>query len=504
MRRVPRQVWILAANRFLTACAGFLGFYLFLYLTGPRDVPLATAGVIAGVVGAGSIAGNFTGGWFADRYGHRRVMQAAALAGSLGILAIPWLPVPALAVALPLTTYMLGVGGVAQSAIIAVATGPEHRRAAIAIGRSAMNAGTIVGPLIGALLAAHSYTAMFVIEGLALLIVRQVVAQLLPADAGAPAHGGPTPRMWRALLADRRLLALLPAILVVDVVYRQLYSTLPVYLRDSGHAVGLYAALIAVGSGAILCLEIPVALALRRFRAPVIMGVGYGLVGVGFAMFGLGTATALMVGAMLTLTAGEILYKTTATAHLADSAPPGLVARYQGLYSGLATSGLVLAPPLGAAVYGNAPGVLWPVCAVAALGAAAVAVWVGRGRQRGKRRGGGVAGGGPGVLGDGVAGDGVGGGGGVRAGVGASAAGDGGVGGGGGVRAGVGASAAGDGGVGGGGGVRAGVGASAAGDGGAGGGVVGVGPSGLGDGGVPATRQGAEAEADAAGGGRRQ
>lgn len=379
MRRLPRQVWILAANRFLTACAGFLGFFLFLYLTGPRGVPLATAGVIAGAVGVGSIAGNFTGGWFADRCGHRRVMQTAGLVGAAGILAVPWLPVAALAAALPLTTYVLGVGGVAQSAIIAVATGPEHRRAAIAIGRSAMNAGCIVGPLAGALLAAHSYTAMFVIEGVALLVVRQVVAVLLPADAGV-SHipGGKAPGMWRSLLADRRLLALLPAILVVDVVYRQLYSTLPVYLRDNGHGVALYATLIAIGSGAILCLEIPVALALRRFRAPVIIAVGYGLVGAGFVMFGLGTSAALMAGAMLVLTAGEILYKTTATAHLADNAPPGLVARYQGLYSGLATSGLVLAPPVGAAVYGAAPGLLWPMCGVAAAVAGGVAWWSGR------------------------------------------------------------------------------------------------------------------------------
>jgi len=379
MRRLPRQVWILAANRFLTACAGFLGFYLFLYLTGPRDVPLATAGVIAGAVGVGSIAGNFTGGWFADRYGHRRVMQTAGLVGAAGILAVPWLPVGVLAAVLPLTTYVLGAGGVAQSAIIAVATGPEHRRAAIALGRSAMNAGTIVGPLFGALLAAHSYTAMFVIEGVALLVVRQAAAVLLPADAGVShAPGGEAPGMWRSLLADRRLLALLPAILVVDVVYRQLYSTLPVYLRDNGHGVVLYATLIAIGSGAILCLEIPVALALRRFRAPVIIAVGYGLVGAGFVMFGLGTSVALMAGAMLVLTAGEILYKTTATAHLADSAPPGLVARYQGLYSGLATSGLVLAPPVGAAVYGAEPGLLWPLCGVAAAVAAGVAWWSGR------------------------------------------------------------------------------------------------------------------------------
>jgi len=34
-----------------------------------------------------------------------------------------------------------------------------------------------------------------------------------------------------------------------------------VYLRDHGKPVGLYAALIALGSGMILCLEIPAATA---------------------------------------------------------------------------------------------------------------------------------------------------------------------------------------------------------------------------------------------------
>ena len=48
-------------------------------------------------------------------------------------------------------------------------------------------------------------------------------------------------------------------VVLVDLVYRQLYSTLPVYLRDHGQPLGLYTLLIALGSGLILLLEVPVA-----------------------------------------------------------------------------------------------------------------------------------------------------------------------------------------------------------------------------------------------------
>ena len=111
-------------------------------------------------------------------------------------------------------------------------------------------------------------------------------------------------------------------------------------------------------------------LRLRRHRAFPIIAGGYALIGAGFALFGLPVSVATAVLAMVVLTAGEILYKTTATAHVLDAAPDHLVGQYQGLYSGASTSGSMLAAPIGTAVYAATPGLLWPLCFVAGLGAA--------------------------------------------------------------------------------------------------------------------------------------
>jgi dipeptide/tripeptide permease len=118
-------------------------------------------------------------------------------------------------------------------------------------------------------------------------------------------------------------------------------------------------------------LEVPVALRLRRLSSYSIIATGYALVGIGFALFGLPVSVASAVLAMVVLTSGEILYKTTATAHVLDAAPDHLVGQYQGLYTGAATSGTLLAGPVGTAVYAAAPALLWPLCGLAGLLAAA-------------------------------------------------------------------------------------------------------------------------------------
>lgn len=378
MRDIPRVIWLLAAGRFVTSAVSFMMLYFFLYLTTGRGLSPAAAGVVSGALGAGMLLGNFTGGRFGDRLGHRRVFLIAATVSSGLSVSVPWLPTPVLVLVAPVLGYVSATGGVAQGALIALAVPPGDRRRSVAVTRAAANAGFVLGPLIGALLVTYSFTAMFVIEGLAMVTIRMITARWLPAEAPAVRSAGRPPRLWHSVRADGRLLVLLPAIVAVDIVYRQLYSTLPLFLRDHGQPVGLYALLIALGSGIILILEIPVTVALRQRPSLLIIGVGYGLVGAGFALFGLGAVTGFAVAAMVVLTLGEVLYKTTTTAHVLDAAPAGLTGQYQGLYTGAATSGSTLAPALGGLLYGAAPALLWPVCGLVAGLAATVVLGLNR------------------------------------------------------------------------------------------------------------------------------
>nr|WTB30378.1 MFS transporter [Streptomyces sp. NBC_00830] len=373
LRNVPRTVRLLAFGAFLNGVVSFTFVYLFVYLTGPRELTVPQAGVIAGIGGVGLVAGNFTGGWFGDHYGHRRMLLAGALVSGAALVTLPVLPVAAMYGVLPLAQYAAGVVRAANSALVAVSVPEGGRRQSFALMRSGGNAGFTVGPPLGALIAAHfSYDWLFVVDGLGTLLFAVYASKVLPARGTVhtrPAHNPDTPGLRRELRARPAVPVLLAAILCVDLVYRQQYSTLPVFLADHGRSTQFYGWLLAINGGVILCLELPVTHALRR-RAPLsIVGAGLLLVGLGFAALIPGAGVLFAVTMMASVTAGEILYKTTATAYVADQAPAHAQGRFQSLYAGASISGQVLAPPLGGALYATAPGLLWPACAVLAGGA---------------------------------------------------------------------------------------------------------------------------------------
>ncbi|MER8194439.1 MFS transporter [Streptomyces microflavus] len=376
VRGVPRTVRLLALGVFLNAVVSITFVFLFVYLVGPRGLSAAQAGVISGIGGIGLVAGNFTGGWFGDRLGHRRALLAGACVSGAALVVLPALPVAALYGVLPLAQYAAGVARAANAALVAVSV-PEggSRRQSFALTRFAANGGFAIGPPLGALVATRfSYDWLFVADGLGTLLFALYAARILPARGSAhsaPAHDPDAPGLWHELRARPAVLVLLAAIVLVDLVYRQQYSTLPVFLADHGHGPQFYGWLLAVNGGVILLLELPAAHALRD-RAPLsVVGVGLLLVGLGYAVLIPGAGVLFAVTMMVSLTLGEVLYKTPATAYVADQAPGHAQGRFQSLYAGASISGQVLAPPLGAFLYAAAPGLLWPVCALLAAGAGA-------------------------------------------------------------------------------------------------------------------------------------
>jgi MFS family permease len=121
----------------------------------------------------------------------------------------------------------------------------------------------------------------------------------------------------------------------------------------------------------VLC-EAPLAVRLRGHRATRVIAVGFALVGAGLAILGVWPALAGATLAIVVITAGEMLYKPTATAHGADAAPEGMVGRYSSLYAAASISGMFLAPAIGGSAYEHAPQLLYPVAAALALAAGAV------------------------------------------------------------------------------------------------------------------------------------
>ncbi|ADB31405.1 major facilitator superfamily MFS_1 [Kribbella flavida DSM 17836] len=365
----------------LVSSAGALAWlYLTLYLVEDRGMSPQQAGFAAAAYGVGLLGGNLGGGWIGDRFGLRAAAVGSQVSWAVACLAMPIVPTTGLAVLAAVAGLCGGASRPNLSALVATAMPAHRRREGIALSRSASNAGFTIGPPLGGLLAAYDFSLVFVIDAATSLVLAVVVWRWVPRASRVVVRQASG--LWSALRQDRSILVLLAAIVVVDTVYRQLFATMPLLLRDAGSPAVAYGVLIGLSSVVIVLLEAPLAVRLGGHRALRVVAVGFVFVGIGLAALGVWPALGGAALAVAVITCGEMLYKPTATAHVADAAPEGMVGRYSSLYAAASISGMFLAPALGGTAYEHVPDLLYPAAAVLAFAAAAAVLVAGRAAGR--------------------------------------------------------------------------------------------------------------------------
>jgi MFS family permease len=349
-----------------------------LYLVSDRGLGEAAAGSIAAVWGVGMIAGNLAGGAVGDRFGLRPTLAFASLASAVGCLLVPLTPTPGLPVVLALMGALGGVGRPVSFALVTSALPTEHRRQATAWMRAVNNAGTVLGPPLGGLLAVHHFGAIFVIDAVASLMMLGVVLFVVPAAVRVPLPDGAPTRLLSALRQDPRFVLLLLTVVAADTAYRFAYSAVPWQLEALGAAPWIYGTTISLNCALIVVFEPWLAHRLRERPPERLIALGFLLVGVGWVVVAPSPGIVVVLVAVAVVTAGEMLYKPTATAHASDRAPDGMHGRYQSLYGAASIGGTVLAPPVAGALFGVSPQLMWTAGGVLAMAAAAVLAFTGR------------------------------------------------------------------------------------------------------------------------------
>ncbi|KQZ89465.1 hypothetical protein ASD62_09270 [Phycicoccus sp. Root563] len=372
MRELPVWVRWLLVGRFVNALGSMAWVFVPLYLVSDRGLDEVAAGSIAAVWGVGTIAGNLAGGSIGDRWGLRPTLAVASLASALGCVAVPLTPTTGLAAVLFVMGALGGIGRPVSFALVTSALPAQDRRQASAWMRSVNNAGTVLGPPLGGLLAVHHFGAVFVIDAVASLLMLAVVLLVVPASARATVADGAPRRVLDALRADPRFVLLLLTVVAADTAYRFAYSAVPWQLEALGAAPWVYGSTISLNCALIVFLEPWLAHRLRARRPEPLIVAGFVLVGVGWLVVAPSPAVVTVLAAVVVVTAGEMLYKPTATAHAADRAPEGMHGRYQSLYGAASIGGTVVAPPLAGALFSSSPHLMWVVGGLLALAAAAV------------------------------------------------------------------------------------------------------------------------------------
>jgi MFS family permease len=352
----PAPVRAILLGIFVNRLGAFLQAFLVLFLT-HRGFTSVQAGVALGVYGAGSVVGVLAGGSLTDRLGARTATVVSMTGSAALLLTILYAgSYPALLVVVGLVGAVSQLYRPASSALLSELTPKDRQVMIFAMYRLAMNLGTTAAPAIGAVLISVSYDLLFWTEAAAACGYAMIAAIALPrrtpvvAAEETAVEGGAAG--YRALLGDRRYLLYLLAAFANAAIYIQYVSTLPLAMRDAGHAIGWYGAMVSLNGFIVITCELLVTQVVQRWPVKVVVAAGFGLLGAGQAIYALPWGIAVFVVGTLVWTLAEIVGGPSVFAYPGMAAPAGLTGRYMGSMQAMFGLGTAVGPVLGVALYG--------------------------------------------------------------------------------------------------------------------------------------------------------
>lgn len=374
LRRLPRPVWVLFVGQFLNRFGTFVQVFLIIWLIDLGYSP-QQAGLAVASYGAGSLAAALVGGQLADRVGRRRTIALSMFSSALAMVALEQATtlgpavVGAFAIGLCAELYRP-----ASLALLTDLVDDRDRVVAFAGWRFAINLGFAFGPAVAGFLATRSFTWLFYGDAASSVLFGILALVMLPEGETSDAESDATLGSWSVLARDRRFLLFLGAAMLNGLIFVQAFSTFAVHVTDNGLTEADYGLLLSFNGLVIVLLELPIVKWSRIRPHTPVMVIGLLLLGAGFGLTALAT-TMLMLALTVSLwTLGEMVVSPVASAHVAHISPTHLRGRYAGAVSLAFGVANILGPAGGTAVYGASPTLLWGLCAVLSVAAAALMV----------------------------------------------------------------------------------------------------------------------------------
>ncbi len=317
--------------------------YLSLYLHRQRGLSMTAVGGIMMASALAAAAFRLLGGELSDRFGRRPVLlfslglRVGLFGGMAGLLALSG-PIWAIALDYILVRLTGALAMPAISAMVADLVPVDRRNEGYGILRAGTNLGWGAGPAIGGYLAAvYPYHVLFAFTTLASLL-SLALALAFARESQRQREEGVGIRALLETFTDRHFIPFVALALPVLVVGGQLVSTLSVFVVDRlGYSEAAFGGMLTLNGFLVAALQYPLAVLLQRWPRLVGLIAGSLLYGFGYLLFGWLQAYGWLLGTMVVVTLGEMLFAPTSSAVVADLAPPARRGRYMGAF-GLAES----------------------------------------------------------------------------------------------------------------------------------------------------------------------
>lgn len=351
-----------------TAGASMIWPFLMIYVSKRLALPLAQVATLMTINAASSVASSFVAGFIADRLGRKGVMLVSLFAESGLFIALAWAETyPEFALLMALRGFANPLYRVGADAMLADLIPQEQRVEAYSLIRMINNAGIAIGPIIGGMLAAQSYSLAFysAAAGMALygllltFFAHETLSRNWNQDEGRLDH-----RLrfaYLPVLTDRRFMPFISLVMFGWVTATLMWIIMPKYAYDNfGITENVYGPIPTTNALMVVFLQVFVTQFTRR-HPPLTM------ISLGMLLYALANGLVALSGgfwgfwfAMVVMTLGELVIVPTASTHTANLAPADMRGRYMSIFGLTWAFGQGLGPVLGGLLNDNfGPRSIW-------------------------------------------------------------------------------------------------------------------------------------------------
>ena len=388
--KYPHQFWLLFFGSLIsTIGASMIWPFLMIYVSGRLTLPLVSVASLMTInAGMGLIAA-FIAGPITDRLGRKWVMAFSLAANGLVYLLLSQ------AHSYLAFAFLMGLSGsvnplfrIGSDAMLADLIPPAKRIEAYSLMRMSNNIGIALGPALGGLIAATSYTIAFFIAaggmGIYSLLITTLAHETLLKSPGASA--APVERFggYGRILKDHAFISFVAAFTLTSISAAIMWVLLGVYVKTN-YAVSesQYGMIPMTNALMVVFFQILVTRITKRYRALPVLSLGALFYAFGVGSVALGRGFWAFWVCMIIMTIGELIMTPTATTLVANLAPAEMRGRYMSLYGltwGVAAG---IGPVLGGFLNDQVgPAAIWYGGLVAGLLSSAGFFWLSRRVQR--------------------------------------------------------------------------------------------------------------------------
>jgi len=342
----PRTFWIIILGMFIDKLGGMLVFPFFgLYITSKYNVGMTEVGLLFTIFAVTGVFGSLIGGALTDKFGRKIIIIFGLVISAISSLMLAFAPNLNFIYLAGFFVGLFGnVAGPAHQAMIADILPEDKRADGFGILRVIANLAVVIGPAIGGLLAARSYTLLFMIDivtsSITAVIIFLLIPETQPVTTSGPDEKTQAEQTILETLAgylkvakDQIYLIFIFGSLLMVLAYMQMNTSLSVFLRDDhGIPDRGYGLLLSLNASMVVLFQFWITRKIKRFAPMKVMAWGMVIYALGFSMYGFVSSIPLFILAMVIITIAEMLVAPVGQAVVAKLSPEDMRGRYMAIY----------------------------------------------------------------------------------------------------------------------------------------------------------------------------